>query len=158
MPPDPPWKNSRALPISLLLIVLASVLIWTLRTYQPSTTAWYPKCVFYQATGFHCPGCGGTRAIGALAVGNLPLAIRNNPMLILGVPAMLLLVGLQRRREKAGRLTSPRLAWTLFLILVLYFIARNVPSPTRSWLAPPAAVKADYRDAPFADGDASRLD
>ena len=98
---------------------------------------WYPKCIFHQATGLHCPGCGGTRAVRALLKGDLSLAIRSNPMLIVGVPIMLTLIGIQRRRENTTGIVSPRLTLALFTILVVYFLARNIPSPTTSPLAPP---------------------
>jgi hypothetical protein len=72
--------------------------------------------------------------------GNLWEAIRFNPLLILGGPVILVAIGVQRRRERAGAPAAPRLIWGLFAVLVIYSIARNLPSPTRSWLAPPSAA------------------
>jgi hypothetical protein len=125
------------------VLIAGGGLVW-LSVYPPTTTDWFPKCVFHQATGLHCPGCGGTRAVLALARGQWLLAIRSNPMLILGVPAMLILVGLQRCRERAGGKASPRLALTLFAILIVYFVVRNVPSPSTSPLAPPPGMSAEF--------------
>jgi Protein of unknown function (DUF2752) len=125
--------------IGTLAIAMWLVLLWTLRTYEPTASAFYPKCVFYQATGLHCPGCGATRSLHALANGEVLLAIRCNPLLIVGLPIILCVIAIQQRRERAGELASPKLAWVLFAILLIYMIGRNVPSPTRSPLAPPAS-------------------
>ena len=128
-------KRRTVIWISVLLLVIAGVAI--LRRYDPRTSAWYPKCAMYQWTGLHCPGCGTTRALAALSRGNVGEAVRNNPMLILGGPVIFAFVWYQRRRERAGIAAIPRLAWTLFFVMLFYGIARNVPSPQRSWLAPP---------------------
>ncbi len=133
----------RSGPLAAMILggtVLVGVMVWCLRTYEPTPMSWYPKCVFYQATGLHCPGCGGTRAMRALAHGEVGLAIRCNPLLIVGLPIMISMIAIQRRRERAGGLASPRLAWVLFFIMIVYFIGRNIPSPTNSPLAPPATV------------------
>jgi Protein of unknown function (DUF2752) len=130
--------SSRRILAVALALTIGGVGFWVLRSFPPTADSWYPKCVFYQATGLHCPGCGGTRALGALVRGDLLLAIRNNPMVILGIPTMLALVVHQQRRERTGRSAFPRLAWALFFLLVIFFIARNIPSPTTSPFAPPA--------------------
>ncbi|MGI9474593.1 MAG: DUF2752 domain-containing protein [Rubripirellula sp.] len=108
-----------------------------LRTHAPTDASFYPKCMLHQWTGLHCPGCGGTRAMAALSHGHLWEAIRFNPLLIIGGPLIFAVVVNQRRRERLGGKGAPRMIWTLFAILVLYSIARNIPSPTRSPLAPP---------------------
>lgn len=133
-------KSSTLVVAGASLLIAGVGLVWLWFAPFAENLDWYPKCVFHQATGLHCPGCGGTRAVRALARGYLLLAIRSNPMLILGVPIMLILIGRQRRREKAGGKASPRLALTLFAILVIYFVARNIPSPTRSPFAPPSGM------------------
>ncbi|WP_146598053.1 DUF2752 domain-containing protein [Novipirellula aureliae] len=108
---------------------------------------WMPKCLFHQWTGFHCPGCGGTRAVSALFEGNFVLAVRNNPLLILGTPLIGLAIYRQHRRELAGGKASPRLVWTLFILFVAYFALRNIPSPTTSPLAPVPEIQDSLRPA-----------
>ena len=121
-----------------LLVAVASLVI--LRRFEPTDSSFFPKCVLHQWTGLHCPGCGTTRALSALAHGQLWNAMRSNPLLIVGGPIIFALIWFQRKRERSGGLASPRLCWTLFAVVVIYFIARNVPSPDRSWLAPTQAV------------------
>ena len=112
-----------------------------LRRYAPSESKYYPKCAFYEWTGMHCPGCGSTRALSALARGRFVDAVRNNPLLVLGGPIIFGLILMQRRREQSGAAAAPKLAWALFAVVVTYFVARNVPSPQRSWLAPPEVTE-----------------
>jgi hypothetical protein len=83
--------------------------------------------------------------LAAITRGNLWEAIRFNPLLILGGPVILMAIWFQRRRERAGAPGAPRLIWGLFFLLVFYSIARNVPSPTRSWLAPPRAATTELK-------------
>ncbi len=111
---------------------------------------WVPKCALHHLTGLHCPGCGTTRAIHALANGRFGDAIRFNPLLILGLPAILGAISFQRRRERRGQPAWPGLAWTCVAVLLVYSVARNVPSPERAWLAPPAVAAEAYGDVAIA--------
>ena len=127
-----------------LLVAIAVIAgLAVLRAYSPQDYSFYPKCTLYQWTGLHCPGCGGTRAMGSLVRGDLWMAIRFNPLIILGGPFILGVLWILRRRERAGSIGSPRAIWTLFFVVVGFAVARNIPSPTRSWLAPPASESND---------------
>ena len=53
-----------------------------LRAFPPETSTFYPACPFYQWTGLLCPGCGGTRALAALAHGHLAEAVRWNGLIV----------------------------------------------------------------------------
>ena len=56
---------------------------WLLRTFDPNAPGNpFPPCMFYAATGWHCPGCGLTRCLHALAHGDLPQAMAMNPLLL----------------------------------------------------------------------------
>ncbi|MCG8650910.1 MAG: DUF2752 domain-containing protein, partial [Pirellulales bacterium] len=124
----------RILPAVLVLMVVTGVVV--LRRSEPTEQSWYPKCMFHSWTGLHCPGCGATRALHALAHGRLSAAIGFNPLLVLGGPVLVVLVVWARRRQQLYGVVTPRLAWMSFALIMVYFVARNVPSPTRSWLAP----------------------
>lgn len=136
-------SRTRNLMSALVVLLVLGTVLAVLRTYAPQEHSFYPKCMLHQWTGLHCPGCGGTRACAALVHGQLWQAIRFNPLLILGGPLIMIGIWIQRRREEAGGPGVPRLIWTLFFVLVVYSIARNLPSPSRSWLAPPDSVSVD---------------
>lgn len=127
-------------------VLIAAAMV--LRHYPPSEHAFYPKCVLYESTGLHCPGCGGTRAVAALVRGRIANAIQFNPLLIVGLPLIVLWVSVQRRRERDGKPAAPRMIWLLFATLVLFSIARNLPTPSRGWLAPPTPLPAGHSSYP----------
>lgn len=41
-----------------------------------------PPCIFYEATGLHCPGCGGIRATLSLLRGDIASAVYYNPVVV----------------------------------------------------------------------------
>src|SRR5262245_55658791 len=68
-----------------------------------------PVCVFKAVTGWPCPTCGSTRAVGRLLEGDLPGAFAMNPLAVMVALAILLwgladLVLLARRRALAVEL------------------------------------------------------
>ena len=64
--------------IASLVLVFAGVLL-VLYCYNPSTSSFYPLCLFHSVTGLHCAGCGGLRAAHALLHGNVAESFAYNP-------------------------------------------------------------------------------
>ncbi|MEZ6087403.1 MAG: DUF2752 domain-containing protein [Pirellulaceae bacterium] len=122
--------------IGLMLVVAIGILYWV----EPTQTSWLPKCMLHQSTGLHCPGCGATRAVHALLHGQWIAALRFNPLLIVGGPIMFAAIWLQSLREREGRPALPAIPWILFALVIVYFVARNVPSPSTSPFAPPVST------------------
>ncbi|WP_211233956.1 DUF2752 domain-containing protein [Chitinilyticum litopenaei] len=95
-------------------------------------------CIFYELTGFYCPGCGATRAVYALLHLDPARALRKNALLVLvGLPllAFTLLNHLGPRRLLALR-AEGRL-WAAFGVLALLFaVLRNIPQAPFNLLAP----------------------
>lgn len=88
-----------------------------------------PPCPLRTFTGFPCPTCGTTRAVLALARGDVPGAILMNPLVTLGGGVMLLyiVIGLLIQR-KTGRFPEPE--WTprnlwIIRIVVIGALAAN---------------------------------
>ncbi len=94
----------------------------------------FPPCIFLRLTGFHCPGCGTTRMAAALLRGDIGAAIYYNPFtLLLGVGGAfgLLWLGLRTFRKNWHPLNlHVQSRWWLLapLILVLYWVGRNLPA------------------------------
>ena len=120
------------------LAAAAAVLVWVYRTFGFGL-----PCVFHALTGLYCPGCGTMRAAMALLDGNLRLAARNNLLLAVFVPALLVLLCGEAWGYLSGRGT-PRLlkkaelplCIALGTLAVVFTVLRNLPS--FSFLAPPA--------------------
>lgn len=123
-------------PVFQRLALAGGLLVAGVAVYfaTPGSSRWLPPCIFHKLTGLHCPGCGNTRALHALVHGDLRASLAYNPLLI---PALLLFLFL---------LCFPRLACKRWLclgvaiVVVLFFIARNLPWPPFSWLAPGALL------------------
>ncbi len=101
--------------------------------FDPSRFHFYPVCVFHQATGLLCPGCGGLRAVHQLLHGHLYEAFRFNPLVFLGLIFLAGWLG-GRAWQKPGpqsTRSSIRQVWywiVPFLVLSLAFVVwRNVP-------------------------------
>jgi hypothetical protein len=104
-----------------------------------------PPSPIHAATGLHCPGCGGTRALRALAHGDLLAAARQNLFLVCSLPILTAalirpslhwLHGLPflspQTSHHLRRLR--RLTIATLIALTIFTILRNLP-PT-SFLAP----------------------
>ncbi|GIH74101.1 DUF2752 domain-containing protein [Planobispora longispora] len=102
---------------------------------DPNEPGHYPSCPFLALTGFYCPGCGGLRAVHALAHGDPVTAVGLNPLLVLGLPLALLLWGRWAARSwrsrkgepVAGTLVRPVYAWAFLGLMIAFWIARNLP-------------------------------
>lgn len=129
-----PWKRAALVSGILAAAILGFVV---LRTCQPTDESWLPKCVMHRITGLHCPGCGATRACAALAHGDLMAALRYNAMLVLGMPMLLLATWWHTRHQRASQRTVPLVGWLTLVIVLTFFVVRNLPSPATSPLAPP---------------------
>jgi hypothetical protein len=102
-------------------------------------------CPFLEVTGFHCPGCGSTRAAWLLLHGDVAGAVQHN---LLFLPAVVYLVSRWLHEvapEATGWLPGfvrrptevPAAAMVvLAALLVAYGVARNLP--VGDFLAPPA--------------------
>lgn len=114
-----PWQISSA----ILVVVIGA---WVLYTFPPVTTAFYPQCVFKQATGLDCPGCGTTRALHAMLHGRIGEAFRFNPMLF----ALMIVGGFAAPSVLRGQ--SPRFlyarwfGWGSFVMLTGWWVGRNI--------------------------------
>lgn len=110
-----------------------------LRTFDPNVPGNpFPRCIFKAITGYDCVGCGLTRALYALAHGDIVRAFDMNPLAMLVLPLIPLMVLDARGLTPAAlqpfmaRVMTPKL-W-LFL-LPAYWIARNLPWWPFSWMA-----------------------
>lgn len=129
--------------INLTLIAAAlGGIFFIFHSYNPSQSSFFLPCPFKYATGYHCPGCGSQRAIHQLAKGNITHAFGLNPLMVLSLPIIVYAFGL----KLYNYLFSTQLRVTLFYsnlfivsyfsIVVVYWIARNIPTFPFTLLAP----------------------
>ncbi len=123
------------------LAAVVACAIGVLYWFDPVGAIWFPKCPFHLLTGWHCPGCGSTRAVHALLHGDLAGALAYNALLVCAVP-LLLAVSIGHVVSHGYRLThwttrmSPRWIWLVVGILTVFTVLRNIPFSPFSLLAP----------------------
>ena len=102
----------------------------------------FPRCLFNEYTGYYCPGCGSQRAISALLHGDLSSALHCNLLMVLSLPLMLysaLVFVLNTFREKKivqHLFYSVGFVRSVFVIIVIFWILRNLPEYPFTLLAP----------------------
>ena len=89
-------------------------------------------------TGWHCPGCGATRAAHGLVHGDVPRALAKNPLLVGGGPVLVGYCIWKRRTVGPGWATtiSAKAIWTLLGVLLVFAVLRNIPAYPFTLLAP----------------------
>lgn len=118
-----------ALGIFLVLGAAACVMLLAVPPGSPHAK-WLPKCMFHQATGLYCPGCGATRALSALLHGDLKSSLHNNALLIpLSVTIIILLAKPQISLKRP-------VAIAIVAVVLGFVILRNIPFEPFTYLAP----------------------
>jgi Protein of unknown function (DUF2752) len=127
------WPYAVAAAVASALVML---FVW-----NPATTKIFPPCPFHALTGYHCPGCGSLRATHRLLHGEVWSAFRMNPLMVLSLP--LLGYAFLSSKWRGLRLAwidrfTRRSLWPLMIlvVLVLYWVLRNLPFIPFSLLAP----------------------
>lgn len=135
-------RPNRALWVALLVLGLASA-AFHLRQ-NGAEASFLPPCVLYQATSLHCAGCGMTRATHAALNGRFTEAFSHNPLGIILLPIALFAIALEVIAWVRGRPGGPRLRlgrrglWALVVLILAYWVLRNIPYWPFTILAPGA--------------------
>lgn len=120
---------------------VVAVLLFLVATHDPEHSSLFPPCVFYEISGWFCPGCGSTRMLHQMLNGNIGSAFGLNPATFMLLPAVS--YDLARRwtrlcfRVALPGTTIPSWAIRGFLWTYLAFwFLRNVPYYPFEMLAP----------------------
>jgi uncharacterized protein DUF2752 len=98
--------------------------------FPPAEYGFYPRCMFYAATHWLCPGCGSTRALHALLHFDLRSALHYNALFSVLAPIAFLWMAFScyrvMRYDQFPRLVIPRALMACLVVSVLLFtVARN---------------------------------
>lgn len=99
-------------------------------------------CIFHELTGLYCPGCGSGRCFTALARGKIAEAFGYNQFAFIAAPFCGYYLLKVYIRTVLGRDVLPffqvssRAAWTVAVLVVAFFIMRNIPFFPFTLLAP----------------------
>jgi len=106
-----------------------AVAVWY---FDPTTAGFFPVCPLYSMTGFACPGCGLTRGFHALFHGDVLTALDYNALIpvfgaFLGYLFLsMFLFAVRGRGLTMGKMNGP-LLWTVFGLMLIFGVLRNVP-------------------------------
>lgn len=101
-----------------------------------------PPCWFYKITGLHCPGCGTGRAAIAMLNGDIALAFRNQPLMMILIPFVFYYLLKVYIAYVFGKDVLPffkigtKFAIGLLIVILVYWVIRNIPIVPFTYLAP----------------------
>ncbi len=128
------------MPVSWLTLLVAAVAgaVATLWWVDPAAAGWLPQCPLHLLTGWHCPGCGATRAAHALLHGDVAQALAKNPLLVCVAPPAAAYWVWNRVRRGPGWATSVphRAILVVLVVMIVYGVLRNLPFYPLTLLAP----------------------
>ena len=123
------------------LLVAVSGVVAVLYLFSPYDSGLYPTCPFKALTNLHCPGCGTLRGLHELFHGQLGTAFGLNPLMVLSLPFIAysiikyIAAGILGRTERKIFIPSA-LIWSLLVVIILFWIMRNLPYYPFTLLAP----------------------
>ncbi|WP_108823317.1 DUF2752 domain-containing protein [Dysgonomonas sp. Marseille-P4361] len=102
-------------------------------------------CSFKALTGLECPGCGGQRSVHFLLHGEVLEALRYNAFFVIALPFLayfyvmfILVYVLKQEKYLKSFVFTSWFGFGLLIVVVLFFILRNIPVSPFLYLAPPA--------------------
>ena len=132
-------SKSKILIFIIIVIVLLGLSLYFF--YNPSDSEIFPKCPFYSATGIYCPGCGSQRAAHKILNVDFLQGLQHNWLLLL----VFLVLGFQgivwglskfSIEVKNNILHRPFVTYAILVIVILFWILRNINVYPFSLLAP----------------------
>ena len=134
------FKTSKSLRIFLGIGIPTAAFVIALIFWKIKET---PPCIFYELTGLYCVGCGSGRAFLSLLRLDIYAAFRYNPLLVLLLPFLMYYIIKGYISFVFGKdilpfpqINSKWVCMSLLVLIVVYWILRNIPCIPFSYLAP----------------------
>ena len=115
--------------IAVLVIFLAVILIYYF--FDPSKSAWFPKCPLRELTGYECAGCGVQRSFHAILHLRFVEAFRYNALFVFLILYFLILILLKYSESFRSKKTtlnnffSKKWLYFLIIIVLLFSLLKN---------------------------------
>jgi hypothetical protein len=127
-------KRSKKIIKWIFIGIAISLLIILFKFYSPYKYHIFPPCPFYSITGLKCPGCGSQRAIHYLLNFDIIDAFKENMLLVIAVPYLILgayfdLITLKTEKQLRIRkmLFGSKAILIILIIVIGFWILRNIP-------------------------------
>lgn len=133
----------KTLKISLLSVFAAGFLSYFYFLDPHKETGHFLACPFRMLTGWDCPGCGSQRLIHDLLHLNFAEAFHDNALLFISLPFVMYILGIFIANHVFGSHYRVKIFYKngfvlgVFLLLVGFGIARNLPFTPFSYLLSP---------------------
>lgn len=119
---------------TIIVIILFISTILFLFIYKKINSIYHIgiPCIFHKITGLYCPGCGITRAIFALLNLDFKQAIRNNILVVIVIPFIIIYIinyayiWINNLKKDPSKIFPKWLWYTLLIITLLFGILRNI--------------------------------
>ena len=117
---------------AIAAIVLVAVMVVVYRNNNPLESNMFPRCGFYVATGYKCPGCGGQRAVHYLLNGEFKESFRQNPLFHIAALYIITVLILKtplfypRHKKVLYALTGLHACIIWFVGIIAFWILRNI--------------------------------
>lgn len=113
-----------------LLFLAAAVVTGIVHKFGTAWMELLPPCLFHEVTGMFCPGCGGTRAVMALAEMNLIKSFFFHPVVLYAAFAyiwfMLSCFLEQRGRRLKIGFPAIKCLYIGIAVIIVQFLAKNI--------------------------------
>jgi predicted membrane protein len=125
-----------------LLIIAVVLTVPAVYFFFDARKGLFPQCPFYFVTGFHCPGCGSQRALSALLHGDILQSLNYNLLMVFSLPLVIysatvaVVNGFRNEKIVQRFFYSPMFVKVVLAVVIIFFIARNIPVYPFSLLAP----------------------
>ncbi|MCX7547664.1 DUF2752 domain-containing protein [Xanthomarina sp. F1114] len=128
-------------PLFLLALLAGSGIITFFYFWNPANNVLFPKCLFYSATNLYCPGCGSQRAIHQILHGHITTGLKFNYLigfltLVLSYQLYVFIVQAYFNKSVKNLLHKPLTTKLILIVVLLFWILRNIPFYPFSLLAP----------------------
>lgn len=123
------------------ITLIVAILVVVYYNFNPEMYNFFPECPFHKYFHLDCPGCGSQRAIHALLNGKIMAALNYNVLLVLSIPLLLVHYCLKAYSYFTKKDVSlkfwynPHTPKIIFVVVVLFWVARNIPYQPFSYLA-----------------------
>ena len=131
------FMNPRALRISIFIIAAGAILL--LYFFVEPKNGILPKCFFHELTGLYCPGCGVQRSLHSLLNGHILTAVDYNLLFVLFLPLIIYFVLSfiwEKKHSASSLIYKPVFSLAVVIVVVSFWVLRNIPVAPLSWLAP----------------------
>jgi len=137
-------RNRRRVGLLLLFLAAVFLILGILAWQHPSDYGIFPSCPFHTATGLLCPGCGSMRAVHFLLHGDFFMSLWCNPLVLPMTPLIAFLLFKWFYEWFFVRIIpfpcQKLVGWSVVVIFLLFFVARNIPVEFLEFLRPPARL------------------